>query len=141
MRRRRKRGFTMLEALVSTIILAAAVTTVVQLGSQTIRLQREMDRRVLAEIEASNLMDRAMSLSYSQLTAPSLAEFKLSPVAEARLPGAAIAALVDTEKDDESGLSAKRVEITVFWNDESGQHIAEPARLVGWKHSVAEPQP
>lgn len=162
----RKAGFTMLEATVSMIVLGAAVTTVVQLAAHSNRLQHEMDRRLLAQVELANVMDRVLAKPFADVTHDSLAAMTLTEVGQRRLPAAKISTSIEVgtvedldgdrdasdnaaenAADGESSedvisarpLNFKRIVLRLQWNDASGSPV-EPIELVAWKHEAGAGQ-
>ncbi|MCA9226934.1 MAG: hypothetical protein KDA47_15035, partial [Planctomycetales bacterium] len=85
----------MLEATVSMIVLGAAVTTVLQLAAHSNRLQHEMDRRLVAQVELANLMDRVMAEPFADVTNDSLSAMTLTEVGRRRLPAAQLSTSIE----------------------------------------------
>ena len=121
-------GFTMFELAVACVLLCAlasvATTTLVWRGAE----QRTADARLLATLEAGNLLERLTLLEWSALTAEGLAREQLPAAASARLPAAQLSLTVDELTEP---VLAKRISVEIQFTNPAGAP-ARPVRLTGW---------
>jgi prepilin-type N-terminal cleavage/methylation domain-containing protein len=126
----KRRGFTILEVLVSAAILAAMTTVCVELLGLLGAQQRAIAQRHTAIREAGNIMERLAAAPFGDITRPLLDGVKLSSEAAAALPAAELK--IELESTDDPP-AAKRIAISIRWKDRSGQWTA-PVSLVSWKY-------
>jgi hypothetical protein len=129
-RRQAQRGSFLAEAALSAAMLMMAMTLTVRVVGWVGAEHRSWDRRQLAALEASNLMEQLTSRPFDAVTTRVEQELSLSPQARQSLPGAELKVDV-VERDQAGGPSSKRVSIRLRWLARSGQFDA-PVRLVSW---------
>jgi hypothetical protein len=119
---------TLLEICIAAATLAALLTMSAQmmraLGSQ----QRSLERRGLALRSVQSLAEQVGNTSWEELTQEAVNRLELPPHAVAHLSNADVSGFVHDEPEP---VAAKRVTITLQWDDPRGQPVA-PARLTTW---------
>jgi prepilin-type N-terminal cleavage/methylation domain-containing protein len=123
----RRRGFTLLELIVATILLAAMAATVVPLLALASRQQRETDRRQLALYEAQNILEQIAARPWSELK-PGAVEQELPQVCREHLPHARLDVAIDPADD-----GGRRIAVKLLWKLRNGVDAA-PMRLVTWRY-------
>lgn len=127
--RRRRSGLTVLE-LVVTLVLLGTVATCAIPPLRAVQLQRrEHDRRELALQEAANLLERFTVRGWEAVDPSAAAELTLSEEAAARLPEALLQVTVsssDATTDTEP--SRKAITVELSWKNAAGQQV-QPVRL------------
>jgi len=115
-----RRGITLIESTVASLLLIAALTLTIQVLASATRQHRIAERRSIALLEASNLLERAVAEFETDR------EPTLSPEAANRLPDAA--ARVEREPEDDSdGPPMIRLTATVTYREPlGGQTIRVP---------------
>jgi prepilin-type N-terminal cleavage/methylation domain-containing protein len=121
-----RRGFTMIEMVAAMALLMVAMTLVVELVGWVAAERRAAERRTRAIQEAANLMERLTARAPGVLTPEGVAALRLSPAAQAALPGGELKVRLDPAED---GLTRIRLELR--WRDRSGGFEA-PVRLTSW---------
>ncbi len=124
----RRRGFTLVEILVSVAMLATAMSLTVGLLGALAAERRAAERRLCAVQEVANLMERVSARPWGEVTPESLRTVSLSPRALQALPGAELTATVD---DASAGPGGKRISLRLRWRDRAGTWTA-PVRLSAW---------
>jgi prepilin-type N-terminal cleavage/methylation domain-containing protein len=125
--RRIRRGISLIELSVATVVLAVAMTVTVQIVAQAIAEHRAADRRVCAIQEAGNVLERLSIQPWDKLTPESLEKLELARRVERLIPGAEVTiSMVDAD----SGV-AKRVTVQVRWTARDARRTA-PVRLTTW---------
>ncbi len=125
-------GFTLVEALVSCLMLAALTTLCLQLVGVSAAQRRTASLREIALQEAANAMERAAAVRWDELTPEAMKSTSLSPEAGNALPGGILA--VDVQHLAEIP-EAKRITVDVRWEPSRGKPV-EHVRLVAWKYLV-----
>ena len=123
-----RRGFTMFELVMSTILLAVAMTTTVQILGWVAHERRAADRRQWAVQEVANLMERWTAEPWDRVNDGSARELALSGEIRRKLRRPELSATVD-EVDDRP--EAKRLSIQLRWPGRSGEWET-PVRLTAW---------
>jgi prepilin-type N-terminal cleavage/methylation domain-containing protein len=131
---KKRSGFTLLEILVSCLLLAVLLTIGLQLAAAVAAQRKAAALRETALQEAANVMERLCSQRWEDLTAEAARRQWLSDEAARSLPGAA--ARVEIEPADDEP-AAKRIGVEVRWEPASGKP-SERVRLVAWKYRGAE---
>lgn len=134
----KRRGYTILEALVAAILLGAAGVVAIHMLVATTASGHKTELRRLATREAANVMERVMALPDDQLTPEAVGRLALSPQAEKALPGAKLAVRLDPQADP--GPPATRVTVELVWKSHAGEP-ASPLRLLAWRFSPEEAAP
>jgi Tfp pilus assembly protein PilV len=127
-------GSMILEVVVAVTVLAAAMTGTAQLLLLCAQGKQDADHLLAAQVEAANVLERVAAMRYEYLTEQAAQEFKLSPGAEAALPGAQLKAQVIESTSSE--LPCKRVVTEVSWLGAGDDRVS--VRLTGWKYAQAE---
>ena len=126
----KRRGFTLLEASVALLALAALTTICLQFFAAASDQRRQVFAQLTATQEAANLLERVAALQWSELTTASAAKLQLSAQARQTLPEGRVEVLVD----EPSGTPpAKRVAASVRWRPQPGEPERE-VRLVAWRY-------
>ena len=85
---RRRRGFTLIEMIVATILFAALLSTFVPLMKAIAKTQRGTERQRIALREANDLLVQITQRSWADLTVDSLNKLTLPDAAKSVLPQA-----------------------------------------------------
>ena len=125
----KRRGMTIMELLVSLVILGAAMATLVQLVTLAARQRRSLDQRRVALQEVANQAERLALLAWDETTPEKLKTWQPSADLVAALPRATCQVSVR----DESGEPPRRcIRLEVVWTNAAGQEV-EPVTLTLWK--------
>lgn len=135
-RPQRRRGATVVELVVSGIVLGAAMTVAVQLSAAAARQHRYADDRQFAENELANLMEQITARYYATVDQTAFDDWEPSDAARDRLRGAKLNVEVTSTNGD--GPAGKRIALSLQWRDAGDQETA-PARLVTWIYPPANP--
>ncbi len=128
----RHRGTIVHEAAIAIILVAAILTSVVQVLALSAQQARSHHHRLTATNEAANLMEQLMARSAEQLTPEMAASIELSDSCQTSLPHAQLAIDVVAMSD-----GAKQLNIEIAWQ----RAIEQPAtsiHLVAWKYPRQE---
>jgi len=126
--RQRRGGFTLLEALTAAALLLVVAALVVKITGFSHQERRAAARRLWAEQEAANLIERITARPYDQLSAARTSEFGLSDAARQLLPDGELDVAVDEVSGPPRG---RRIRVNVRWRNPAGQYDA-PVRLTAW---------
>lgn len=118
-------GFTIIELTVTMILLAMLLSLVVPLLGTVNKQQREAERRVVAVQLVDNLLERLTAEEYDAVTQSAADQLNLGPADASFFPDAKLEILVKETGDDPA---AKRVTVTLTWNDTDGVAVS-PAQL------------
>jgi type II secretory pathway pseudopilin PulG len=122
---------TLLEVGVALVVLAAAMTALVQLLSLSARQRRLDDQRSLALVELANHAERLAVLPWNELTAENLKSWQPSAELAALLP----AAECHTQVEEEAGPPpARRIELRIAWTNAVGEQVT-PVQLTMWRYA------
>ncbi len=119
--RHRRPGVMLLEMTVSVIFLGVALALVARLMVNLGAADRAADHRQWALCEAENVLERALSLSWDDLTAGDATNVLIQEAtarASRALPEGRVVVSIG-EPDDEPG--ARRVTVEVAWGHPSGR--------------------
>jgi Tfp pilus assembly protein PilV len=119
---------TLLELVVAAALLGTILIICLQLLAATAQQRRHADQRQLALVEVENTMERLAAWPWNELT-PKTTAGQLSPTVRSRLPGAELKVEVTTSSAEPS---AKRIAVTLRWQDHSGQ-FEKPVTIVTWR--------
>ena len=125
---RRNAGFTILELVVTMILLGAVIVTLMPLLGAVAGQRRAAEQRQLATEETANLLERVSAWPYEAISPESTAALHLSESSQRLLrnPTLKIAVVaVDGQP------AAKRITVELGWKDRHGR-AAAPARLTSW---------
>jgi prepilin-type N-terminal cleavage/methylation domain-containing protein len=125
--RRRREGFTLVEIMAAAVMLAVAMSLMLELVGWVARERRASERRQRAVQEAANVMERLTARAWDDLDEEGVAGLELSPPSRKALPGGELKVAVAAAE----GTGLKRVEVSVRWRNRSGEPEA-PVRLVSW---------
>lgn len=123
-----RRGLMVLEVMLASLLLAAALVVLVPLLSTIGRTRLSAEKRIIGLAAAENVLEQVASRPWNELTAEAAAAVSLDQAVAAELPAAVLAVSV---ADAPGELPAKRIVITLSWRDVQGQPAA-PIRLTGW---------
>jgi prepilin-type N-terminal cleavage/methylation domain-containing protein len=128
----RRRGFSMVEIAVASLLLAIAMTVTVQVLGWVAAERRVVDRRQCAVGEAANILERLTARPWEKLTPEAVKSLSLSEDAKRALPdGELTVALHESNQDRD----ARRIALRIRWRNRSGEWDA-PVRLVAWTYRV-----
>lgn len=129
-----RRGVTIIEMIVSAIVVAATGVLILSAFDQSRRHESAMNHRVVALAQVENLMQRIITsadtsdAALADLVAYAKRSEQLSGFSEVDL-----AADVSTTEED-----GKRVAIRMTWSDSHGEPV-RPIRLVAYMHEEVNP--
>ena len=118
-------GVSMVELMVSCLLIGCVAGMVVPTVSWTAVERRAAHKRQAACEEVANLMDRLTRHEWDDVTEQRAQELGLAEEIERQLPDAQLSATVDTDQD------AKRVQLSLSWVNRGGRTVA-PVRLTTW---------
>jgi type II secretory pathway pseudopilin PulG len=125
--------------LFETVIALSVVGVLAALIVPTIRWinlrQRESERRVAAQEEVRNVVERAAMLPWDELRQEVVAGWKVSSNIENRLPDPRLKVTVDDQPD--AAPPARRLHVELTWKAGAEQSSA-PIRLTAWFHPRGE---
>jgi Tfp pilus assembly protein PilE len=126
----KRRGMLLIEMAVAGVLLLALTAVCVKYFAVTAMQRRALDQRQTALSEAANIMELLTAEPWSNLTPETLTKISLSPETKS--------ALIEGElkidlTDENTKPNAKRITVTIRWQDQNGQWI-EPVRLVAWRY-------
>jgi prepilin-type N-terminal cleavage/methylation domain-containing protein len=130
-----RRGFTLPELLVASVVLGVALTASVQVTGALRTQQREARHRLCALAEAENCLQRLTATPWEQLTPQHAAEHRLSETAARQLPGGELKIDIAAEDGEPP---ARRIQVQVHWRNVRGHEIA-PLRLTAWVYRKDAP--
>ncbi len=124
---RRRSAFTLLELIVTCVLLGILFTVMVPLLASTARQRQASDRRLVALTHAANVLERWTAREYVDLAAGATESVPLPEDVLHLLPQGQAEVAVADEPD---GPPARRIAVTIRWQDRHGP--ARPVRLTGW---------
>ena len=131
-----KRGFLLLEMIVSLILLGTAMAIIVPtLGWMGVQNRLSLQKQEAVQI-LHNLMEELATRPYEELTPETAEKIELPEALRSQLPGAKLEVEI-TEPDTQP--PAKRIRMRLVWNQRSGMPLS-PIRLTAWVHEK-EAQP
>ena len=133
----KRSGFTLMEILVSCLLLAALLTLCVQLVGTSATQRKAAAMRETALLEAANALEGLVAGGWESLTPAAADQAALSQEAAASLPGGELAVEIEPVEEDPA---ARRIAVEVRWLPSPGR-FPERVRLVAWKYgSTEQPQ-
>src|SRR5688500_9036254 len=109
-----RRGFTLPELLVASVVLGVALTVSVPVTGALRTQQREARHRLCARAEAENCLERLTATPWERLTPEHADEHRLSDAAARQLPGGELKVDVAAEDGEPS---ARRIQVEIRWRD------------------------
>ncbi len=133
---RDRRGYTIVELVVTSILLGAVFSSLAPILGSVNRLRQSGERRQLALLEVANLMEELSTRPWAQLTAEGTEGIVLSDAVAAALPDAELAIRITPEDSEVAAdaIEVRRIEISLRWREQGEQFIA-PVRLVTWRYA------
>lgn len=125
---RMRRGFTLIEMMVSGVLLTTVFMIVVPSIYWVHREQKQSEQRQVALVEVENLMERTAALPFPEMTQATVDKFALSESALQQLPDADLKIRIQETKDLPL---MKKIQIQLGWRDQRGL-IQQPVRLTSW---------
>lgn len=127
-RRHPRRGFTLIEALAAAAVLMVVTGLVVKTVGWSVVERRAAARRLWAQQEAANIMERVTARPYAELTSDAAEDVELSAAAGRMLPDGQL----DVSIEDATGaLPARKINVSIHWRNPAGEHVS-PVRLTAW---------
>lgn len=123
-----RRGFTLVEMMVSGILLTTVFMIVVPSIFWVHREQRQSEQRQVALVEVENLMERVAALPFRQINQPTVDKYVLSEGVLQQLPEADLK--IQIEETGNLPLM-KKIQIRLGWRDPRGTRL-QPVRLTSW---------
>lgn len=127
-RRSKRRGFSMVEVIISGVLIGAVIATAVPMLRNISLQQRAANRQQIALAEASNILDSLTSRPWADITSESAGALSLSADANRQLPAAKLQINVASEA---ARPEQKKVTLSLRWENELGASAA-PVRLTTW---------
>ncbi len=124
-----RRGTTILELIAAGAVLAVLLVVCAQMLSRTAVQQQAVANRRAALQMASNAMERVQALPWSGLDAASVERIAQAVVEQGMLRDGRLAVTID---EPESRLPAKRIHVTVTWNEGSDE-VERKQQLTAWR--------
>jgi hypothetical protein len=135
----RRRGTTLIEAIMAVTLLAAGLAMTGQVLYTTSRLRRDNERRGCALQEAANALEQLRAMPWSELAADEPPQLELSPAGARQLPGGKLALRIVDEPAETASPLTKRLEVDVSWRPLGGQ-ASSTVSASSWRFS-GEDQP
>jgi len=132
--RRDRRGFGLIEMAITGALIATAMLVTVQVVGWIALERKAVERRERALVEAENLLERVVAVSWGELSTESLKRFQIGSTTAAFLRNPKLDLNVTTIED---APVRKKVMLEIRWNDRSGRPEA-PVRLVTWVYRRGE---
>lgn len=123
------RGIILVEAVVALVVLLVAMATLAQLLSQAAQQRRLSEQRRLALEEVANQAERLALIAWEDATPENLTTWQPSDALLTVIPRPTCRMNVGDEPGE---LAARRIRLSVTWNDAAGQAGA-PVELTIWK--------
>jgi prepilin-type N-terminal cleavage/methylation domain-containing protein len=130
-----RRGFTLIEVTITVVLLAAAMTAIVQVLGWVAAERRATERRQWAIEEAANLMERVTAAPFEEVTAESARAVTLSAPIREKLTSPELTVIVS---EPEAVGGGKRVAIAIRWLGR-GRTSEAPVRLTAWIYPGRNP--
>jgi hypothetical protein len=124
----------LLESIVATLLLAAALVGVSQLLIVAGRDQRAVELRRVAAREAGNILEEIAARPFEQVTPETLAGYELSAESRQQLPEGRVSVRVESAQEP---VAARQVQVEVGWRNLSGRD--ERLQLTAWRFGQREP--
>ena len=121
-------GMTLVEVIVSGILLGAVMTIAVPTLSWVVRERRAADRRLQALFAVENVMERFTTRKWDEISDDSAKQIELSQAIRDQLPGAVLKCAVHTKPN---APDEKRIAMELTWSGRMGKALA-PVRLTTW---------
>jgi prepilin-type N-terminal cleavage/methylation domain-containing protein len=129
-------AFTLIELAAALAVMGVLFGLAVQMLAVAAQQRRALARRSAALELASNLLERATTLAYDQVTVERLEQ--LASDLEPKLPGTRW--YMDVRDARDSKLPAKRVTVRLVWDQSRGRKV--PAtQLMAWKYAPRQLSP
>ena len=122
-----RRGFTMLELMITMILLGAVIVTVTPLLRWAAVQYREADRRGVALQEIQNVLERLSARSYESLTPETVNGIEISGSTRSRLREPRLKITLEASEEPQ----AKQIVVELHWKDAVGNEVT-PVRLTTW---------
>jgi hypothetical protein len=128
----RRRALTIVEVTVALGLLAFGLVLTAQLLGLAARQRQAAGQLLVAQLEASNALERIAAMPYDRVTSESLGNLTLSNDAKATLADGQLKAKVETAAD--SGPRHKRITVEVAWP--MGEGPPRTVELTSWKYNL-----
>lgn len=125
---KRQSGFTIVEMVVSMILLTAVMGTLLPTLRWISAERRSATQRQFAQLQVNNLLERISQLSWSQLTAETLNELQSTQDSHGFLRDEKLEISLSMT---ESPVPAKRVHLELAWRNRVDDFVA-PVRLTAY---------
>jgi len=123
---------TLLELIMSLMILGVALVSTVQLLATAARQRRSIHERRLALAEVANQAERIALLQWDEIVADKMTEWQPSAELADALPAARCSLRVSEKSGD---AKARQVRIQVDWTNGAGQPV-DPVGITVWKFAA-----
>jgi len=132
LKRTPRQAFTLMEMIAAATLLAALMTVCVPMLGAIAAHRRAASQRQCAIQEAANAMEHLAAADWESLKVGASPAAQLSPEARRALPDGSLTVEIASPPQEPG---AKRITITVRWEDPAGRRLA-PLRLVAWRHQI-----
>jgi len=123
----KRRAFTMVEVALTVLMVAVAMTTILQVLVWVASERRAIDRREWALEEAANIMERITAQPWNEISSEAVKSLSLPERMRESLPGVELSIAVDEKPD----VQLKRIAILLRWRNQAGVWDA-PVRITSW---------
>jgi Tfp pilus assembly protein PilV len=127
-RRPARRGISMLEIIVTSLLLGAVISAIVPVLSACAAHHRTSDLRRCGMQELSNALERMSLAPYEKLDDAARGPFELSPPARRQIPDGKVTVNVSDPTGEPRG---RRITAELRWSSPGGP--SEPLRLSTWR--------
>jgi prepilin-type N-terminal cleavage/methylation domain-containing protein len=131
---RSRRGFTLVELIVTMVLLGTVMVTVVPLLGWVNIQRRAADVRLFAGQETANILERFTIRYWDEITQKSADKIEISDQTAQLLKELSLKVTV-LEMDSE--LPSKRITVELSWNNRAGDRVT-PARLTSFVYKQSE---
>lgn len=135
-----RRGFTLVEMVVTAVLLSAVFIALVPLLGQVNTQRRAAEQRQFALQEAANILERFSAQPWQTVTGESASRVALSDDTQQLLREPQVTVTVNDASGTPSSPAAKRITVEVRWKNRVGDFVA-PVRLTTWVYRHEEPRP
>jgi prepilin-type N-terminal cleavage/methylation domain-containing protein len=134
-----RNGMTVLEVTIALAVLAMGLVLTAEVLTACARQRLAVDQQLLAQFEASNVLEHVASLRYEEVTSDAVQSIQPSSQLLAALPEAKVSVAVnesDGSNPSDADLPHKHIAVEVSWPTSDG--LLQKVRLTAWKYPAAE---
>jgi prepilin-type N-terminal cleavage/methylation domain-containing protein len=132
-----RRGFTLTEVTVATVVLAAAIVAVTQLMATVAARRGAAEREALARQETANLMEHLFAMPWPELNEQRVAELQLSAACREAMADPQLNVTVESVPGTPAG---RQIRVELSWLD-GGAPYRRQMSLSAWRFAAEEGNP